>query len=106
MAIDIDKAEPDIGNVKAFLRAAFNDVPIQTTDAEGRLYESFVDALNHLCAASEPFLSWRQTRIVAFYFGPWRMSQERIAEVLGVSERTVRRDYNDALESIAERVSL
>ena len=95
----------DIENVKAYLRAAFNDVPAQTTDSDGQLYGFFVDMLNHLCAASEPFLSWRESQIMALYFGR-RMSQEEIAAALGVSDRTVRRDYNNALESVAARVAL
>lgn len=96
----------DIDDVKAYLRAAFNDVPMQTTDGDGKLYDFFVDMLCHLCAASEPFLPWRQVQVVSLYFGPHRLSQERIAEALGVSERTVRRDYNEALESIAARVTM
>jgi DNA-directed RNA polymerase specialized sigma24 family protein len=96
----------NIDDVKAWLRAAFNDVPARMADGDGQLTERFLQMLNHLCAASAPFVSWRQATILSLYFGPARLSQERIAEVLGVSDRTVRRDYNDALENIAERVSL
>jgi predicted transcriptional regulator len=96
----------DIENTKAKLRAAFNDIPMQMADGDGQLTEQFLEMLHHLCAASQPFLTWRQSRIMALYFGPPRMTQERIAEVLGVSVRTVRNDYSGALEAIAERVEM
>ena len=96
----------DIEGTKAHLRAAFNDVPMQMADMDGQLYERFVCKLNYLCSASEPFLTKRQSWVVALYFGPWRMSQERIAETLGWSLRTIKNDYSDALKMIAERVNM
>ena len=96
---------PDVENVKAYLKAAFCDVPLKFADGDGNLTERFLDMLNHLCACSEPFLTWRQAQVMALYFAE-RLSQEEIAERLGVNERTVRRDYSDALESVARRVNM
>lgn len=94
----------DPWDVKAKLRAAFVDFEGKMTDGED-LTDRFIERLNTLCAASEPFLTWRQEMILIMYYSPLRRNCEQIAQALHVSERTVVREKMRAERIVARRIS-
>ena len=104
----IDPTSPRVStdellDAKAKLAAAFQDFYVRMARIDGDLTERFVEYLNHLGAAAPPCLPWRQARVLALRYGKG-LTHEQIAEELGISERTVQRDYREALESIAVQV--
>jgi len=104
-----------IHDVNHWLTVLFNDRHVQmTTGIESpELTERFLNVLNHACAASPPSLTLRQadvlrltyTRFVDDAGNEVRLTQSDIAQLLGISERTVRNERREALKKVAEAVN-
>jgi hypothetical protein len=106
----------EIDDVRFWLRRLFNDFTVRMTTGHEMpdFRPGFLDILNHACAASVPFLTYRQRLIVQLLYTSYvdqdgnrvRLTAADVGERLGIDERTVRREHRAALEKVAARVSL
>lgn len=106
----------DMDNIDYWLRKAFNDYHVQITRKDRTFPEldpHFLDILTVVCEGSPPRVTLRQYDILRHTYTTYvdengdeiRLTQMDIANMLGISVRTLQMDLREAKDRIIQAVN-